>query len=422
MTDQVVVRRLKEHGFVFPEDFEPHGDERADAEPQRDRWAILAKFPTLNSVLLPIVFTLIGGLITAGYVWIRYDQNYFFGEYQEQAVAREISDTYVEFGNSMMLLPNGYKAAAVNYQRALELNPNNQDAVIGLMKAQVMIPEEGDQFLSDEVVLAKIDYLLALESKEGRNRAELYFMKGSALATLGNSTQAERAYLYGIATDVSHPGNHMGLALLYARTDTARAPSYALRAVELTEASDGPELAAPYLIAGITYLQTGQWEQAREQYQKARTKTFSLSALYGLELATRYSGAFDEAMEIGEQAITRGRLYDPELLATDPASLQLWEVFLIPQYPGDTASIQQSEWVNGAQAKLALHYYAYGIDAALAGQLEIATQVFDIATRIDTQGQLRSIVVNQLISAQNFLDPADEVDQWIQSQLTALQV
>ncbi len=381
---------------------------KADLAPTTEPHPLLA---TAGSVLKfgedhSTFVALIGTIIFAGFIYFYFGIDYYFGSYREIADKKRLSEFYRNLGDRMMIL-NEWEPAEAAYRNALEINPINVEASLGIAKASVFQPLKGQQFVPPYLIEVKIDSLIA---NNPRPDAQLVFLKGVNQRNQGHEEASRKLFAEAIEIDPEFVGSHIALGYsLMCISDIEKAFVCFQKAFDLDQSY-------PFANAnlGICHLLTLQLDDAVKYFDLSLRGNPDLFSTIGLGDAQRYRGNFREALSLhlyAVNALNRKGIENERYVSGD------WLRNFMPLKPGDKVTILRSVQATTFEQKKTIALYALAFDQAIDGDLTAAQKTFSEAMALDQDRTYRLFVENQIQSILNLLQLPAPARAWLEGKL-----
>ena len=354
-----------------------------EPQPLLDGLAAGFKFFEDHSTLLALV----GGIGFALFIYFYFGIDYYFGSYREIANKKKLSDFHRELGDRLMILTE-WDSAEAAYRDALEINPTDIAASLGIAKASVFQPLKGQTYSPPYLIEIKLDSLIA--NTPGRD-AQLVFLKGVNRRSQGHEAESRALFQEAIAIDPNFVGSYILLGFsLMGESEIKKAFGYFQQAVALDR---GYPFATANL--GICYLLTLQFDQAIQYFELAQQGSPLLFTAIVQGDAHRYHGSHREALRLHSYAI---EVLSRKDIESDRYVSGEWLRNFMPLEKDDSTTIRRSVRAVTFAQKKTIALYALAIDRALNGELPQASQAYAEAAALDNEGTYLPFVANQIQS------------------------
>ena len=353
-----------------------------------------ARFIQSYWVLLSFAFA----AATALYVRYAFDIDYF-GQYRDQSTTKRLSELYRELGDRM-LARTEWQAAANAYSRAIQINPHNALATSSLVKAEVFLPDVQEKFAAPEVIDVKLQYLEELFP----NDFMVLFLKGARSWQTGDFKAAQNSLTQSIASNPNFAGGYLQLGyidtLLF---DLDGALTNYGKAFTLD-----PQNAKAHNNLGYTLLLFDRYQEAIEHFSRANSISPNFLSSINLGDAYRYMGDPDRASQVHAATIQ----YVSS--AEDNRDIESeWTYNFMPLAKGDRETIKYYVFARTRDQKLAIAYFALGLDYAMAGHISEANKQLDTAVRLEGQLAYKQFYANKIAYMERLPNLDDRIEKWL---------
>lgn len=357
-----------------------------------------ARFLIENWVLLSFVFA----LLTAIYVKFAYHVDYL-ESYRNTSDNKKLSEFYVRLGDNMMAVTN-WDAAADAYESALKLNPNNQAATYGLVKARVFQPLPGAKEIDPEIVDTRLDYLL--KHRDLKDDYQVFLMKSYRLLQMGDASQA-RSWIEK-CIDKAPQFASCYFVRGYIGVSEGQIEKAAADFAKVLEYDPNSSVARNNLAACNMIL--ARFDRAADLFSDSnRIDPTALNAR-NLAEASWFTGRFQSALIAHSWAADRvDRITDPN----ERFLAGLWMEPFLPLRPGDTETSKTKIFISTLDQKKAVLHYELAIDHALLGQLSAADKEFAAARKIDREPDIVNDMDNRIQSIESFVTLSPATRSWL---------
>lgn len=353
-----------------------------------------------------VIASFIVALVTIFYVKSVYDVDYF-DNYKIISTNRSLSNFYRQLGDGL-ITKREFVAAQTYYEKALNLNPNNVEAVYGVAKSEIFDPIEGEKYWSYAVVSYKLDYLLSKYPED----YQLYYLKGYLYLTQNDDIKAKEWLQKSIEI---HPDSsaYTTLGFIEARaSNNEGAMQYYRKALELN-----PEDSMALNNLGHRQLLSLDFENALSNLRKASSIESRLLTILDIADTYRYSGDYQNALLWRSFAATnsedRGE-QDSRYYG------DMWLLSYMPLEPGDQETIKYYVQINSVRLKLAAIHYGLSFDYALNKQFEAADEELKQALEMDTGGELKDYFHYRVLSIKGLLKLDKKSQEWFDNTIELL--
>lgn len=355
-------------------------------------------------------------LFIAGWVYYKYGVGYF-EQYRNISVSKEASKTYQAIGDRLLLWGE-FKAAEEAYKTSLEINPYNIDARYGLLRTQVLNPEQGKETYTPEVVDARLKVL----SERFKDDYIIPYYYGALLRDRGLYKDSRKYFEDSKRLEPSFLGNYQDLAFIDYQDGDVDAAIKNLEFVRKTNPNN--TLALNNL--GSSYLVVRKFPEAIEYLKKAREVSPRIETLIDLGDAYRYLSDFDNAILMHEAA--------SKILDSIPQRGVHYGVSshsFMPLKPDDKKTFKTYVQAQELKQYKALVKYALSIDYCLRsdperGDLNKAHEAFEEAYHsdqtIDGFKEYACLFNNRVAYINNFMNPNGKQKKWFADKLAKLNV
>lgn len=345
-------------------------------------------------------------LIVAIVTLILLQMNFGFGtwsNYSETRASKKANKQVAEFYRRMgdrLVFDAEYDEAAKAYKAALELQANNADAIYGLATTQLFNRREGQKYADLQLIQIKLDYLSSF-----KDDANIEFAK----------------------------------CQMFLDIDDSRAEQPCREAIRLN-----PELYAAYVDLGYICVKRGDFDCAKENFQKAIDKNPNsavangnlgtcelldlntekavklletaakisprVSIMLDLGEAYRYSNMIEEAITVHRKAMA---ILDEKDIEKESMANNDWLINGVPNTKDDTETKRVYALASTIEIKKAVLHYALSVDYAVQDNLIDARSELEKAKEIDSRNQFGNYFVNRACSAANILETNPSVKLWL---------
>jgi tetratricopeptide (TPR) repeat protein len=403
---------------------------KADLLPQQephpvfDGFSAVFKFVEDHLALLSVV----GGLAFALFVYFYYDINYYFDNYIEINDKRKLSKFNRELGDRLMIL-NEWESAEAAYRGALEINPTDIAASLGIAMARVFQPLNGQSYAPPYLIDVRLDALIEnILNKKSRNKnnlirnnpdrdaqlvflhAQLVYLKGINRRNQGDEKGGQKLLEEATEIDPKYVGSYIELGYsLMCSNEFEKARSYFQKAFNLDKSYP---LANANL--GICHLLTLQFDEARTYFDLACRGDSNLFYLIGLGDAQLFCSNFKEALSLHSNAV---RILNQKGIEKERYTRGVWLRNFMPLKHGDTETVRLSVNAYTFEQKKTIALYALALDQAINGEIPAADKTFADACALDKEGEYQSFVGNQIKSILNLLKIPQPGQTWLAAKL-----
>jgi tetratricopeptide (TPR) repeat protein len=362
------------------------------------RLARLSKFLIANWVLLSFV----AAMLTAVYVKFNFGVDYF-RDYRSIQAKNTLTAFYTHMGDVLMGRAE-WRAAEDAYRNALQIDPGNTTATLGVVKAQIFKPEDGSQFYAAEVVDAKLAYLLAMYPHD----AQLMFLKANRLEDEQDTAQAIEWHKKAIETDPNTFGSYFALGYIqmtFPNFNMDEAEKNMNRALTLDP--DFPELNENL---GYAYLLTQDFTQAQKYLQRGYQLAPAWDKACSIADTFRIQGKLDETLRYRRWALKELETAKPTERSVEATSA--WNY--MPLRKDDRKTIENTIFVRSPQEKRAFTHYNFSLDYAMLQNFKLAESERTFALSLDTDHEYLDYFADIGESLKRLAPMNQATAQWLQ--------
>ncbi|MCL5994993.1 MAG: tetratricopeptide repeat protein [Chloroflexi bacterium] len=374
---------------------------RASVEPpvKRNQFAEIVKKLTEFVLSYWAMLSFLMALATVAYVQMEFGVDYF-ETYRNISATKKLGTFYRDLGERMMVYGE-WESAKAAYQSALDLNPNDAEAALGTVKAQVFVPLEGQKNIPYDVANAKLDFLL----ERYPNDYQVYFLKGFSYLSIGYTEEARAWFQKSIDQNPNFVGGYLSLG--YANQSSLRLKEAVGNYTKALELDPGYSLANNNL--GFCYILLTDFKRAITHLERAYQASPTLVTEINMGDAYRYAGDLDNALAWHQHALNAAN--DPQL-ENERYIGGLWGYNFMPLHAGDEETIKYLVQVGTLDQKRSIAHYAVSFDRALKRDFAAANNEFNAARKLDKDKRFNYFAVNKMMSIEWVLAPDDEVTEW----------
>lgn len=232
-----------------------------------------------------VLMSFAAAIATATYVKFAFNIDYF-ESYRNAAAVKRLSEFHRQMGDEMFLR-NNWKEALVSYHAATAANPANTDAAVGLVKAGVLLPEEGHEFCDPSIVMSKLDKLREIYP----NDPQVAYLDALQAFDSGQIEKATKLCDTVLAKHRRFSGGYLLKAYLQQRNADFSGASETLEALLAFDPNNG--MAQSNI--GYCYLLLGKAESAMKQLENGMQNYPSMVNAISLAEVKRMAGDFEGA-------------------------------------------------------------------------------------------------------------------------------
>lgn len=395
-----------------------------EPHPVFDGFAAVFKFVEDHLALLSVV----GGLAFALFAYFYYDINYYFDNYIEIDDKRKLSKFNRELGDRLMILGE-WEPAEAAYREALEINPTDIAASLGIAMVSAFQPLKGQNDVSPFLIDVRLNALFEnILNKKTRNKnnlirnnpdrdallvflhAQLVYLQGVSRHYQGDKEGSRKLFEEATEIDPNYVGSYIALGYsLMCSNEFEKARICFQRAFALDESYP---LANANL--GICHLLTLQFDEASDCFNLAWRGDPNLFYLIGLGDAQLFCSNFKEALRLHSEAVRR---LDRDGIEKERYLGGEWLRNFMPLKHGDTETVRLSVNAYTFEQKKTIALYALALDQAINGEILAADRTFADACALDKESEYQSFVANQIRSILNLLKIPQPGQTWLEAKL-----
>jgi tetratricopeptide (TPR) repeat protein len=344
--------------------------------------------------------TFVWAVAIVAYVQIRFGIDYF-EKYRNASTKKELSKFYGEMGDRMMDIQE-WDAAKVAYDRALDINPQNDSAALGSFKAKVFDPLPGQKTWIPEVVDARLKYL----SCRAPDDYQLDFLKGLRNQDMWEYGKAAECFNKALAKNTEFSGGYVALGnLARLRSDLPEARLQYQKAVD-----HNPSSAAAKNSLGACLMLLSKFPEATKQF--VESYQISPTALIASALGESYwfSGSFRDALDSHQQAV--------DFLNENPDVQNRytsggWRAAFCPLADGDIETPKRIVQLVSVEEKRAVLHFQLAIDHALLNNFVDANTEFEVALKFQPSTGIHQFIQNRMEALGNRVQMSDSSKTWL---------
>ena len=284
-------------------------------------------------------------------------------------ITRKMAENYRDIGNKLLVRAE-FRAAEDAFKTSLDIYPNDLDARYGLMKAQMLKPEEGRKTYTPEVAEAKLNFLEDVFKSNSTLAEDAFipYFRGALLKDKNRWDQARNSFQLSQQRNRDFIGNYLQLGymnIIDGKIDDAVGNF----CEALAKAGDHP-VALNNL--GALYTVNLDFDQALELLKKARGISKRLETYIILGDVYRYKNDIESA--IVQHEIAWDMLNDPK--TEEGINYGVLTYNFMPESPTDTYTNSIAMQFYDLARHKVLVKYCLSLDYALKGNLKIAESAF----------------------------------------------